>query len=290
MPSLTQLPDLSQDYAVSQQQVATFQKSGHILLPKVADAAEISIYRPCITEVVDRLDHETELIEQIAAGRQSGWRFVHNLWERDRGVREFVLARRFAKVAAELLGVPAVRLLRDESYFKDPGGLPTPWHQDCDFFPLNTDRVVSMWIALNDISLEMAPLTFATGSHQGGYLDPTGDELRFGLSAQSLNQRGFQLTNHGAMQAGDATFHAGWTLHSSDANRSDRTREALVVVYYEDGALVSLPEQEERSNNYLQGCPKSLIRQEHLAQCLPGLKLGDLAASSKNPIVYSTES
>jgi ectoine hydroxylase-related dioxygenase (phytanoyl-CoA dioxygenase family) len=288
MSSLIHSANLSEAYSLSQTQVKSFQQDGHIFLPQVASKSEIAVYRPLIVASVDRLDHESQRLEQIAAGRQNGWRFVHNLWERDRSVREFVLAQRFAKIAAELLEVPTVRLLRDESYFKDPGGIPTPWHQDCDFFPLNTHRVVSMWIALNDISLEMAPLTFATGSHRGGYLEPMGEELQFGLSAQSLSQRGFSIANPKPLQAGDATFHAGWTLHSSDANRSDRMREALVIVYYAEGALVSLPERKEQSN-YLQGCPKQLIRQEHLNQCFPGLKPGDLAASSKNPIVYSKE-
>lgn len=272
MPSLT-YPDLSQDYALSNQQIVTFQEDGHILLRRVASQPEIASYRPLICQVVDRLDQESERLEQIANGHRNGWKFVHNLWERDRTVQRFVLARRFAKIAAELLGVPTVRLFRDESYFKVPGGMPTPWHQDCDFFPLDTDRVVSMWMALDDISQAMAPLTFATGSHHRGY-----------LNTQSLDLADFQLTNHGAMQAGDATFHAGWTLHSSEANRSDRTREALVVVYYADGARVALPEAKQ---NYLQGCPKDLIRQEHLRQCLPGLELGDRAATAKNPILYS---
>lgn len=273
MPLLT-YPDLSQDYALSDQQIVTFQEEGHILLRNVAARAEIASYRPLIGQVVDRLDHASERLEQIANGQRNGWKFVHNLWERDRTVQRFILARRFAKIAAELLGVPTVRLFRDESYFKVPGGIATPWHQDCDFFPLDSDRVVSMWIALNDISQAMAPLTFATGSHHQGYLD-----------TQSLDLSDVQLTNHGPMQAGDATFHAGWTLHSSDANRSDRTREALVVVYYADGAHIALPEARQ---NYLQGCPKDLIRQEHLSQCLPGLKLGDRAATAKNPILYSS--
>jgi hypothetical protein len=287
MPSLM-YPDLSQAYSLSPHQISTFQEDGHILLRGVVCPSEITCYTPLIVNVVEQMDHASEPIEQIAAGRQNGWKFVHNLWERNQDVQRFVLAQRFAKIAAELLNVPAVRLLRDESYFKDPGGLPTPWHQDCDFFPVDTDRVISMWIALNDISLEMAPLTFASGSHHGGYLEPQGDELRFGLSARSLSQRGFPLTNHGAMQAGDATFHAGWTLHSSEANCSDQTRAALVVVYYADGARIALPEEDSRSQNYLQGCPKDLIRQEHLRQCFPSLTLGDVAATSKNPIVYSS--
>lgn len=286
--SLTCLPDLSSEYAVSDQQITDFQRDGHLLLRGVVSPEEMAAYRPHIVDAVMNYDQEEEIIEQIAAGRKNGWRFIHNLWEKDHIISQFILARRFAKLAAELMAVDAVRLLRDESYFKDPGGGSTPWHQDCDFFPLDTSQVISMWIALSDISLEMAPLNFASGSHHDGYFVPEADEMMQGLSNQALRKRGFQLNNHGAMATGDVTFHAGWTLHSSGANTSDRLREALVIVYYRDGARVWMPQSSElNQNNYLQGCPKDMIRQQHLLRCLPGLHHGDVAASHKNPLVYS---
>lgn len=285
--SLAYLPDLSSEYVVSLEEVNQFQQNGHILLKEVVSPDEMTVYRPHIVDAVMNYDLEEEILEQIAAGRKNGWRFVHNLWERDEVARQFILARRFAKIAADLMAVNAVRLLRDESYFKEPGGASTPWHQDCDFFPLDTQQVISMWIALSDISEEMAPLTFASGSHKEGYFEPEGNNILQGFSEQSLIKRGFQLNNHGAMRAGDATFHAGWTLHSSGVNTSDRMREALVIVYYQDGARVWLPQLESHQGNYLQGCPKDIIRQQHLVRCLPGLKNGDLAASYKNPLIFS---
>lgn len=285
--SLTCLPDLSSEYTVSREQINDFQENGHLLLKGVISPEDMSIYRSHIVNAVMNYDQEEEVLEQIAAGRQNGWRFVHNLWERDEIVSQFILARRFAKLAADLMAVNGVRLLRDESYFKEVGGASTPWHQDCDFFPLDTSQVISMWIALSDISMDMAPLTFASGSHQAGYFVPDENQMFQGLSDQSIEKRGFQLYNHGAMAAGDVTFHAGWTLHSSGVNTSDRMREALVIVYFQDGARVWMPQaSESNQENYLQGCPKDMIRYQHLLRCLTGLKHGDLAASNKNPLVY----
>jgi ectoine hydroxylase-related dioxygenase (phytanoyl-CoA dioxygenase family) len=286
----TSLPDLTHHYLVSAEQIDAFQRTGHVLLRGVASAELIAAYRDQIVEAVLKYDQESELIEQIAAGRQNGWRFVHNLWERDQACGEFVRAPRFAQIAADLLGVPTLRLLRDESYFKEPGAMATPWHQDCDFFPLDTDRVISMWIALSDISSDMAPMTFASGSHRGGYFTPEATEQPFGLSGEALVRSGFPLVNHGPMAAGDATFHAGWTLHCSGQNLSDRRREALVVVYFQDGARIWLPDSMSPAPNYLQGCPKDILRQQHLARCFPGLAVGDLAASVKNPLVYARSS
>ncbi len=42
---------------------------------------------------------------------------VIDLWEHDAAVRRFVFARRFAGIAARLMGVPAVRLYQDQALF-----------------------------------------------------------------------------------------------------------------------------------------------------------------------------
>lgn len=95
---------------------------------------------------------------------------------------------------------------------------------------------------------------------------------------------GMQLANYGAMAAGDASFHTGWTLHGTRQNTSPRTREALVIVYYADGARVETPPAP--ANALPQEQFAATIRQHNLSTCLPGLKPGDRAETFMNPIVY----
>lgn len=278
-------PEQSSDYPLTLEQINNFQQDGHLLLCGVVSPTEIAIYRPTIVEVVNRYDLEQQAMEKTVSGQSQGWKFVENLWQLDTAAQRLILARRFGKIAADLLGVDTVRLFRDQSYFKAPGGGNTPWHQDGYFMPLDTNQVVTMWIALSDVSAEMAPMTFVTGSHRQGYmgtsmaLDELMDEFE-----QSTIKSGFQLKNYGAMTGGDATFHSGWTLHSSRKNTSNRTREALVIVYYADGARVTMPPVP--ANALPQEQLAAVIRQRNLSSCLPGLKPRDLAETSMNPIVY----
>jgi hypothetical protein len=74
------------------------------------------------------------------------------------------------------------------------------------------------------------------------------------------------------MKAGDATFHAGWTLHSAPNNPTPLMREVMTIIYFADGMRVADP-----------GSNPS--RADDLNAWLPGLKPGDLASSDLNPVV-----
>src|ERR1051325_10181425 len=103
------LPDLASDYPVSADQIAGYQQQGHVVLRGVALPQEVAAYRPVLAEAVARYKTETRpLAERDTYGK--AFLQVTNLWERDDAVRRFVMARRFAKSAADLMGVDGVRL------------------------------------------------------------------------------------------------------------------------------------------------------------------------------------
>lgn len=160
----------SSDYPLTLEQINNFQQDGHLLLRAVVSPTEIATYRPAIVGTVNRYDREQQAMEKTVSGQSQGWKFVENLCQLDPVAQRLILARRFGKIAADLLGVNTVRLFRDQSYFKAPGGGNTPWHQDGYFMPLDTTQVITMWIALSDVSPQMAPMTFVTGSHRQGYM------------------------------------------------------------------------------------------------------------------------
>ena len=94
---------------------------------------------------------------------------IMNFWKVDENVRKFTLAKRFAKVAADLLGVENVRIYHDQALYKEPGGGFTPWHQDQYYWPLSTTNTITMWMPLIDITVDMGMLTFASNSHNSGF-------------------------------------------------------------------------------------------------------------------------
>jgi ectoine hydroxylase-related dioxygenase (phytanoyl-CoA dioxygenase family) len=269
------LPDLSEEYPVSDRQVEEFQRNGHILLRGVASPAEVAAYRPIVGEAVARLKKETRPLEERDTYGKAFLQIV-NLWLKDEGVRRFVFSRRFAGVAARLLQVDSVRLYHDQALYKEAGGGHTPWHQDQYYWPLDTGSAmgsITMWMPLVDASVEMGTMTFASGSHHDGYLGKLeiSDESE-AYFRRYIQERGFSLVSAGAMAAGDATFHAGWTLHSAPPNTTSRMREVMTIIYYAGGIRILTPDNPHR--------------QADLEAFFPGQKPGEVAATALNPQLY----
>jgi ectoine hydroxylase-related dioxygenase (phytanoyl-CoA dioxygenase family) len=267
----TSLPNLSAEYSISADEIARFRHDGHVVLRGVCSPAEIAVYRPLIVAAAQR--HGDTVHQDARPLAERPFLQTSHIWGEEEGVRRFVLATRFAKIAADLIGADAVRLYQDQALFKEAGGGPTPWHVDQVYWPLDKE-VISMWMPLVDVSEEMGTMLFASGSHrEAGFRG-------FDISDESevqvrrlVEERGLRVTGCGAMAAGDASFHAGLILHRAPGNSTGITREVMGVVYYPDGTRLIEPDS-----------PHQVRAME---RWFPGRKPGELAVSDQRPLVYS---
>src|SRR5947209_8123217 len=101
------LPELSSDYPLTESQRAAYQQDGHILLRGVCSPEEVAAYRPILTETVARHNTQTLKMEDRNTYAKAFIQ-IGNLWRLDPDAARFVLARRFAKIAAELMGVASL--------------------------------------------------------------------------------------------------------------------------------------------------------------------------------------
>src|SRR5699024_7104996 len=122
-----ELPDLNNGYGLTDQQIKDFQAKGHTCLQGVLSHKEVEAYEPFIIKAANRYNEEKRKLEERDTYGKAFLQIM-NLWKHDQAVRRFVLAERFAKIAADLMGVENVRLYHDQALFKEPGGGATPWH------------------------------------------------------------------------------------------------------------------------------------------------------------------
>jgi ectoine hydroxylase-related dioxygenase (phytanoyl-CoA dioxygenase family) len=232
------LPSLAEAHQVPDECIAELAATGHTVVRGLASREEVAAFRPAIERAVARhAERAAPLDERDTYGK--AFLQVPNLWQRDPVIERFVHAPRFAQVAAALLGVEGVRLYHDQALCKEPGGGFTPWHQDQVYWPFETDRTITMWMPLVDVPADVGSMTFASGSHRLGELGRhvIGDDSESAYTA-TVEALGLPLDTHGAVAAGDATFHLGWTLHRAPANTSDQMRSVMTVIYFADGAVV----------------------------------------------------
>jgi ectoine hydroxylase-related dioxygenase (phytanoyl-CoA dioxygenase family) len=266
------LPPLDEPYELNSAQIESYKEKGHVCLRQVVSQDVIVAYEPFISQLVKELNNQNKPLEERDT---YGKAFIQigNLGLKSDIVARFTLAKRFAKMAADLMGVEGVRLYHDQALFKEPGGGHTPWHQDQIYWPLDTDKTITMWMPLVPISEEVGSMTFASGSQKMGYINKMviSDESHRTL-AQYIEGKGFEKVTYGAMAAGDATFHAGWTVHSAPGNPTETMRKVMTIIYYADGTRAAYPDSNARKND--------------LEHCLPGVKPGEVAVSPLNPLVY----
>ena len=155
--------DLTGRYPLDDETIDSFRAHGHTVVRGLASAEEIEALAPVIVEQGTERAYDTRPLEERDT---YGKAFLQsfNLWRTDPRIEAFVFAPRFAEVAARLLGVEGVRLYHDQGLFKEPGGGPTPWHQDGYYWPLDTERTITLWMPLVDTA-EIGTMTFASGSH-----------------------------------------------------------------------------------------------------------------------------
>ncbi|TDW99215.1 phytanoyl-CoA dioxygenase family protein [Dinghuibacter silviterrae] len=265
------LKELDEPYALTEEQVSFFRENGFIKLKHVLSPEAIDYMDDTITREVHRLNTQhLPLDERDTYGK--AFLQIMNIWTQSGPVREIVFSERLAKLASDLLELQGVRLYHDQALYKEAGGGITPWHADQYYWPLATDRTVTVWIPLQETPLELGPLEFSAGSHRmrkGRDLeisDESQDTLEF-----ALKQEGFRHVIE-PFDLGEVSFHTGWLYHRAGANRTDRMRKVMTMIYMDKDMVLKEPWNEHQVTDWNSWCP--------------GAKVGEVIRTPRNPLLY----
>ena len=275
--------ELSTPYRVNIETIRQFRSEGYVKLPRVLSPGAIVVLRRELVAVLETtfgvaLDGGPESPRQNQKDPvpEPGQRFysAEMVWLENPIFRLFVLSPRIAKICSDLLGVKSVRLYHDNLLSKEPGCGRTPWHYDDHHFPLNTNEVVTAWIAAQAIPKIMGPLAFARGIETWRLVK----DVPFSKADTSYDQRianafdraGVDIDNR-PFAVGDVSFHHNLSFHTAGANATSISRCALANTFFADGArLVDAP---------------TMVSGDW-RKFMPGVEPGGVAASPLNPICW----
>lgn len=107
------------------------------------------------------------------------------------------------------------------------------WHQDAGYWPLTPSKTATVWLAIDDATVENGAMRFIAGSHQLGHLTArhsTPDENSvLGQIVEDAEQYGEPVDVE--LKAGEISIHTDLLLHGSNANPSPKRRCGLTLRY-----------------------------------------------------------
>ena len=136
-------------------------------------------------------------------------------------------------IVEKILG-PNILLHNTTYIIKEPKSLAhVSWHQDLTYWGFSHDDQVSVWLALSDANELSGAMKMIPGSHKLGRMDHiiTEDEnnvLHQGQTVRGVDEDRSILCS---LLPGQASFHHGWTLHTSQSNQSEDRRIGLNIQY-----------------------------------------------------------
>ena len=263
--------NLNRPYPLTREAIDFYRENGYVKLKSVFDPELLAYYREEITRKVAELNTQHLPIEKRST-YDKAFLQVMNLWTRSDVVREFAFGRRLGRIAAELMACSGVRMYHDQALYKEAGGGITPWHADQYYWPVSNENMVTAWIPLQSVPLEMGPLAFCEKSHrlQVGRDLEIGDESELTLK-QTLEK--FKV-EESSFELGEVSFHSGWTFHRAGPNTTDRSREVMTVIYMDEKMKLSQPKNKNQVADIERWCP--------------GIEPGEVVASPLNPVIYTS--
>ena len=152
-----------------------------------------------------------------------------------RGVSDFLdLARdpEIVELVSDVIGDDVI-LWGCHVFCKLPGeGYETPWHQDGHYWPIRPLATCTVWVALEESTVENGCLRVIPRSHVGQVLHEHLHEDRTDLT---LNQRMADGTFDEAaavdleLQPGQMSLHDVYMIHGANVNRSPQRRAGVAI-------------------------------------------------------------
>lgn len=170
-----------------------------------------------------------------AATREADGVTVRNLWrleQHDPQLAAMIDIAGIGQRVAPLLGGTA--LLCGIETFNKPAGIGSgvPYHQDNAYFCQTPPDMLTVWIAIDQVTVANGPVYFIKGSQRAGTL-PTKPSHVKGNSIGLAEPPELSLSEQfcGLLAPGDATIHHCDTIHHSAPNRTDQPRLGLLLVF-----------------------------------------------------------
>ena len=184
------------------------------------------------TNLMQEMRSKLESFEQAQGGALRGsQRFKNHLlfkW-----LSDFIRTPRILDAVEDLIG-PDILVWSTDWWIKEPRSPQfVSWHQDSQYWGLDSDRLVTVWVALSPATVQSGCMRVLPGSHVGPDLahQDTYHDNNMLTRGQEIGGVDENLAVNLEVDTGEATLFAYRIAHASHPNRTDDRRIGLAIRY-----------------------------------------------------------
>ena len=265
---------------ITETQKSFYADNGYIIIEDFLNTDELDYWRACFYDsTTERKGRKlpgrtTKINEDDGINKETDYFSkvfdqLINLWQTNAEMKELIVSEEIGRMAAELAGIDGIRVWHDQALVKRPWANPTSWHLDTPFWSFFDRRALSIWIALDDVTLENGCLFFLPGTHKETSFENPGIGKNMDAIFDAYPEFRDRSSVAAVMKAGSCSFHCGLTVHGATANMTNGFRRAMTCAFMPEGS---------RFNGI-----QNILTDEQVAR----LKIGDvLNDDSINPLLY----
>jgi phytanoyl-CoA hydroxylase len=222
--------------ALSPQQIEQYRREGFLAFEALFRREEVERLLARLEELVleraprpagirMQVEPAVQRGEAVAASPMEALRKVEGLVEHDDVFAALAKDPRILEVMAALVG-PDIKLFRDALMMKPPRhGSAKPYHQDSAYWAIDPPDLVSVWIALDDATLENGCMRVIPGSHTWGVMEH--QHLQdYQVDEATLDTSGEVAV---PLKAGGCLFFHSLLLHATAPNSSPHARRSMII-------------------------------------------------------------
>jgi len=232
------MSEIQPTVTVTLEQVEFFHQNGYLAIEAITTPEEVEFVRG----VYDRLfatragrdeGNQFDLAGTDEEGREAALPQLLNPVKYAPELRNTLLRANARAIARQLLGPDIVDMGEHAILKPARHGAPTPWHQDEAYWNPDLDyHSLSVWIPLQEATLENGCMQFVPGSHRWevqAHHSIHHDPRIHGLEIDEAPD--LSKVSICPLPPGGATFHLSRTLHYTAPNLSNQPRRAYILAF-----------------------------------------------------------
>jgi len=223
---------------LSVENIRFYQDMGYLVADELLSAADITLLKEETAAIfrgerglVDGILPVDGLSDEEILKRYVAIHFPHKISPL---IRDFIAHPEITGVLTRIVS-PNLKCMQSMLFVKAPGKAGQSWHQDEYYIPTRDKSLTGVWIAIDEATRENGCLWIIPGSNRKGYImkrvdNPINEYAD--IDTVDVSDYAQSLIVPLEVKKGSVVFFNGYTLHSSQRNRTeDAFRTALVNHY-----------------------------------------------------------